>query len=113
MEERLFCLPYKAHWSLLHLLCEDLPIEAQLFKRAIKFFRSIVKSENNIIQLCGRLASRGSQSKVSNTINYVCSKYKMTKEQIICEHNIKYLDDEFNCEILNACLDDKFRAGNL
>jgi hypothetical protein len=67
------------HCNLLHLICNDLPVEQQIHKRFLKFLFSILESKNKIIYLCGQLALCGSQSKLGNNINYLCDIYNISK----------------------------------
>jgi hypothetical protein len=64
----LFHLPYRTHSRLLPGLCNDLPINAQMFLRFFNFFKSVQSSSNPITFLCSQLALNGSRSSVSNNV---------------------------------------------
>jgi hypothetical protein len=76
---QLFKIPWRTHNVLLNLICDDIPIEAQLHKRFIKFLVNIINSSNECVNICGNLALNGSCSQVSKSINYVCHQYGICK----------------------------------
>ena len=76
---RLFNIPIRTHNALLNFICGDIPIDAQLHKRFIKFMYNIMNSKNKCVNICGKLAIYGSQSQTSCSINYVCDKYGLCK----------------------------------
>ena len=63
----------------LNFICGDIPIDAQLHKRFIKFMYNIMNSKNKCVNICGKLAIYGSRSQTSCSINYVCDKYGLCK----------------------------------
>ena len=67
----IFSLPYRTHSRYLHLICNDFPIEFQLYKRFVKFFRSLCRSNNFVIVKCCSLVKEGSGSAVSNSLTRV------------------------------------------
>ena len=80
---KLFTLPYTTHCNLLCHICQDFPIEYQLFSRAIKFLAKVGNSDNKVLQLCFKLAFNGSRSKVSNTLNHMSYRLKKSKTLIV------------------------------
>ena len=76
---RLFNIPIRTHNALLNFICGDIPIDAQLHKRFVKFMYNIMNSKNKCVNICGKLAIYGSQSQTSCSINYVCDKYGLCK----------------------------------
>ena len=64
------------------LLVNDLPVEGQIQLRIIKFFNCMYTNKNNVMSLCGRLAANDSGSPVSNSLNFVCYKYKISKSDL-------------------------------
>lgn len=64
-------LPTRTHSRFLHLICNDSPIEIQLYTRFVKFFRSAISSGNSIVSLCAMLALNGSRSSISNSLSLI------------------------------------------
>ncbi len=64
-------LPYTTHCNLLHLICEDIPVEEQLYSRFLRFLKSLMNSTNAISQLCSNLALYGSGSNVCRNISMI------------------------------------------
>jgi len=64
-------LPPRTHSMLLHRICQDIPIEDQIYIRFIKFFSTLLLSSNPIVTLCVSLALNGSRSSISNTISHI------------------------------------------
>ena len=77
---RMFKLPYRTHSCLLYLIINDLPLDGQIHLRIIKFFNCMYK--NNVMSLCDRLASNGSGSPVSNSLNFICYLYRVGKSDL-------------------------------
>ena len=77
---RLFKLPTRAHSNLLHLVCEDLPIEAQLHCRFGNFLNSCLQSKNDLIRLVCNNALGNPRSNLSMTTNFIRHKYKMKRD---------------------------------
>ena len=67
------------HNHLLPLICNDLPVECQLYKRIFKFVLSLSRSENIYNNLSLNLALNGSGSRMCNSLNYLCHKYCLVK----------------------------------
>ena len=76
-------LPYKTHSNLLPLVCNDKPINLQLYKRFIKFFSSIINNNNSVISLCGELALQGSNSSACNNLNVISYQCKIDKNVMV------------------------------
>ena len=76
---RLLNIPYNTHNHLLPLICNDLPVECQLYKRIFKFVLSLSRSENIYNNLSLNLALNGSGSRMCNSLNYLCHKYCLVK----------------------------------
>ena len=83
----MFKLPYRTHSCLLHLIINDLPVDGQIHLRIINFFNCMYKNKNNVMSLCGRLAANGSGSPVSNSLHFVCYRYKIG-ESDLPHHNV-------------------------
>ena len=74
---QLLKITHVAHGEYLPLIVEGIPIEGQLMKRFIKFYNSVINSDNNILQFCGQLVTNGSNSAVCKSVMYVKSKYNL------------------------------------
>ncbi len=72
---KLFNLPYNTHCNLLPYICQDLPPNIQLYRRAISFVKGLSVSNNSITYMCYRLVMLGSCSAVSNTISVISSEW--------------------------------------
>ena len=74
-----------AHGAYLHKIVNDLSIENQLMKRFLKFFNSIVSSDNPVVRLCGSLVVNGSNSYVCRSLNFTRLKHNINcpKESIV------------------------------
>ena len=80
---RLLGLPYRAHNNLLHLICNDIPVDGQLHLRFLNFFVNNLKSDNTCVKLCALLCLRGSRSEASNSLNFITTLYSMDKYNIV------------------------------
>ena len=76
---KLINVPYNTHSAFLPLICNDLPFDCQTHKRVLKFIYCLNKSCNVYNKISLQLAINGSQSRMCNTINYVCHKYNICK----------------------------------
>jgi hypothetical protein len=77
---RLLMISPRSHSNLLHLIVNDLPIEIQLHKRFIKFFYSILHSENPCTRICAHLALNNSNSLTGKSLNFICNLYRFDKK---------------------------------
>jgi hypothetical protein len=73
----LFKLPYTTHCNLLPDICNDIPIEVQIHKRIVQFVSSLISSNNKCINLAYKLMVNGSSSTISNSVSFICQKYKL------------------------------------
>ena len=76
-------LPLRTHSKYLHLICVDLPIDVQLFKRLNKFLNKALCNSNVCVKTCVHLAINGSGSSVSESINVV-------SQSMNCNRNLLY-----------------------
>ena len=65
-------LPRTTHCNMLHEICFDVSVDNQLIFRSYYFIRSLLLSQNSIVNTCGRIALRGSRSNVSNNVLVIC-----------------------------------------
>ena len=85
-------LPHTTHCNLLHLICNDIRPETQIYTRICNFYYSCSISDNSCVNLSINLAFNNSDSSVSNSINFICNKYKLQKDSrkiINCKEFIK------------------------
>ena len=80
---KIFNIPFQTHSNLLPSICEDLPVENQMWRRAIKFYGNAFCSTNSLVKLCTNLAVNGSHSKACNTLGYIAFKQNTNKVQLL------------------------------
>lgn len=76
---RIFDLPYCTHSRLLHLICNDFNIDSQLHFRFLNFVTACKNSNNKCVRMCCRIALNGSNSRMSNSLSFICNKYKISR----------------------------------
>ena len=103
-------LPSTTHCNLLDLICQDIPVIMQLHKRFMKFFCSLINSENVYLNTCAKLALNGSCSKLCNSITHICHKYHLNRYSIgvnngILLNSVLATDQDLMCagNILDLC----------
>ena len=72
-------VPYNTHSVLLPIICNDLNIDCQRYKRVLKFFATLAKSDNIYNKLTLRLITQGNNSRMSHTFNHLSYKYGFNK----------------------------------
>lgn len=80
---RLFKLPQRAHCDLLHHICEDIPIEAQLHCRFGNFLNSCLQSKNYLIKTVCINALGNPRSNLNMSTNFMCHTYNINRN---CNH---------------------------
>ena len=78
---KLFTLLYKTHCRLLHIFCNDIPIEGQLHMRFLNFVKACENSHSKCVRLCCKMAIMGSMSRFSQSISYVCAKWNLQRDK--------------------------------
>ena len=68
---RIWNLPYNTHCDILPLISSQAPIEIQLKCRFVKFYRSLLESENNLIRYMSKLMTFSSNSVMGNNLNRI------------------------------------------
>ena len=91
---RLLDLSPRAHSRLLHLLCDDAPVDIQIHRRFVKFFTSCYQSSNKLLALASKLVLNGSRSGTCNSLNYVCYTYNLDKISLV--NHPTYIDHTVN-----------------
>ena len=90
-------LPYTTHCNLIPRICKDMPVCVQLYVRFIKFYKSLVHSNNEITKTCALLAFNGSQSSVANNITIVSQYFRVSRQDI---SSFRYIHvDDVNTEL--------------
>ena len=80
---RLLGLPYRTYNNLLHLICNDIPVDGQLYLRFFNFFVNNFKSDNTCVKLCALLCLRGGLSEASSNLNFITNLYSLDKSNIV------------------------------
>ncbi len=72
------------------MICDDLPVEVQICNRFLKFYRSLIKSDNSTIKVLLRHAIDGSGSSVANNINLLWHRYKIDEINFHLQEEKRY-----------------------
>ena len=72
-------LPYRTHCNLLNTICDDQPIETQMYVRFLKFYKSLCNSSNSIVSICCELLRSGTSSPISNSLTKVCDFFHINR----------------------------------
>ena len=68
---RIWNLPYNTHCDLLPLISSQVPIDIQLKCRFLKFYRSLLESDNKLIIYMAKFMTFTSNSVMSNNLNQI------------------------------------------
>ena len=79
---KLLNLDYKSRSKYLPFIVNDIPVDAQLHRRFLKFFYSTINSDNVCLQMCSKLILLGSQSNACKNINYIWHKYQINESRL-------------------------------
>ena len=82
MPQKMFHLSPRTYSNLIPLICEDFDVDIQLHLRVLEFAKGLMSSSNCCTRLCRKLAINGSHSELSNSINFIFSKYNLNKYHI-------------------------------
>ena len=80
---RLFNLSNRTHSRYIHLICNDVPVKVQLYKRFNKFMYTLLNNGNPCVELAGKLVSSGSNSNVSKNINIISRDLKCNYSDVL------------------------------
>ena len=83
MRKIMFNIPHKIHSNLLHLICEDLPVENQNCKRAIIIYGTAFHCATSLVKLGRMVAAHDSLSMASNTLGYLAFKHNTNKFELL------------------------------
>ena len=103
---RLLGLPFLTHSKYLAEICNDIPINLQLYKRFNKFLFKVCNSQNILVNVCGKLAISGSGSNVSSNINVV-------SESLQCNRNMVWFRPSVFKNVLNRYVDNLYTSDDL
>ena len=78
---QLLGLPVRTHSRYLPMLVDDLPIDAQLYKRLNKFLCQLTSSNNFCVQLCLQLLKNGSNN-VCKSVLHIAHQLKVPNHVI-------------------------------
>ena len=84
--KRIWNVPVNTHCDILPLISSQFPLEIQLKCRFLKFYRSLLESDNNLIRYLSSFKTFSNNSTMSNNLN-----------QILCDLNL----DMFELEMLS------------
>ena len=79
---QLMNLPFRTHSRFLLVLCEDIPIDYQLFKRVNKIIWNLRRSVNPCLNMCVKLIEKGSMSNFSKSLCYVSKSLKLQRSSL-------------------------------
>ena len=82
---KLIGMHYRTQSQYLPVICNDIPTEIHINERYIKFVRRIIRSENDVVNLCCKLIMNGGQSEVSKTIILLMSKHGIPENELFSE----------------------------
>ena len=68
---RVWNLPYNTHCDILPLLSKQIPIEIQLKCRFIRFYKSLLASENNLVRYLAECKSFSNNSTMCRNVNQI------------------------------------------
>ena len=67
------------HCNLLHLICNDISVNVQLYLRFLKFVSTCHKSKHPCVTLCVKVAVNGSGSKMANSLSKICHTLNLSR----------------------------------
>ncbi len=106
-------IPRRTHCSLLHYICDDVPINIQLCNRFKKFLISLENSNNPLIKTCHELIMQGSQSAVSNSLSFTANVLKCNRRHLRYTDTMKMNtfdnDDFIKCTVIRDVLEMQFQ----
>ena len=79
---KLFNISPRTHSRYLPLICGDFPVEFQIFKSFINFFKNLLESDNECVSLCCKQALRGSSSIVGKNLCTISNKLNIGRYEI-------------------------------
>ena len=85
---RIWSLHPRTHCLLLPLICDDSAIEVQLHQRFLNFYKTLSTSNNECLKRASKLVLGGSRSAASNSLTFICNKYKLNKWAALTCHTM-------------------------
>ena len=93
---RVFQLYNMTHSRYLSLICKDVPIKLNIYRRFNRFLHSVVNSDNSIVRLCGKILLMGSKSNVGENIKTISNELNCLREEVSMPPGL------FNIKIMNT-----------
>ena len=84
------------HSRYLPLICKDVPIKLNIYRRFNQFLHSIVNSDNSIVRLCANILLMGSKSNVGENIKTTSNELNCLREEVCMPPGL------FNRNIMNT-----------
>ena len=97
------------HNSLIHLICDTIPFENQIYRRFLTFLNSMKSSSNVILNVCLDLVINGSSSTCSGNLSYICSRFNINR----FTNFVKSFNDRINYQHDDSVLHEEIIAGNI
>ena len=72
----------RSHRKFVYEITDDPAIDFQIHRRFIKYFHSLLRNKNQIVNMCVKLAMEGSCSPLCNNIFLICFKYQLDRNDI-------------------------------
>jgi hypothetical protein len=103
----------RTHSRYLAYICNDIPIEIQLYKRVVVFIRNLIKSDNKIVRTCISAAISGSQSVMCKNINHISNLLSIDKTVLLSTNfDVKKIFETY-IKNIKITEDDKIAIGNI
>ena len=107
---KLFGIPNCTHGVLLNHLCDDIPVNIQVYKIFLNFFKSILSSTNVNYNMFALVVLNGSMSSTGNSLTYISNtsnidKFKISNINVSEQLNQCIQPYETNCRKANFILD--------
>ena len=89
--KRVWNLPVNTHCDIIPLVTSQLPIEIQLKCRFLKFYKSLLKSDNTLISYLSKFKTFSCHSTISNKLNQILSDLNLDvfELQMLSQNKIK------------------------
>ena len=79
---RVMGISARTHNALLPHIINDVDIQSIVERRIVRFLQGISKSSNHYLKLGFQLMRNGSRSAISNSVNFICNKHGVGKDEL-------------------------------
>ena len=79
-------LPYRAHSNMLPIIADTYPLEYALESRFIKFLKSVMNSENELVAYMANRLKNNCNSTLGHNLRHLITKYDMTVDDFSSMH---------------------------